>query len=229
MTRRAPGWSWPRWPESASTTSADADHRAGTAWSPALTAASPLALPAACGRERGEGLTRIVPFGMLTEQQLAVLRSEPGSNRVAKAMALTGVTQVTVAKALGLTQPYVSDVARGRYRTITVEYRRERLEVRRLLRLPYRGSVPVTPPTVGLNEVGPLRCPLPGRLESHDADPGLDRRDRPRETRWDRTRERLCRRRPRVRSLTERRGCMVWRSMQGAVAAAVVVLRPASA
>ena len=53
------------------------------------------------------------------------------------------------------------------------------------------------PPTVGLNEVGPLRRPLPGRLESHDADPGLDRRDRPRETRWDRTRERLCRRRPR--------------------------------
>ena len=36
---------------------------------------------------------------MLPEQQLAVLRSEPGSNRVTKAMALTGVTQVTVAKA----------------------------------------------------------------------------------------------------------------------------------
>ena len=81
---------------------------------------SPLAPPAACGR-RGEGLTRIVPFGMLTEQQIAVLRSEPGSNRVAKAVALAGVTQVTVAKALRLTQPYVSDVARGRYRTITVE------------------------------------------------------------------------------------------------------------
>ena len=62
---------------------------------------------------------------MLTEQQLAVLRSEPGSNRVAKAMALSGVTQVTVAKALGLTQSYVSDVARGRYRTITVEDARE--------------------------------------------------------------------------------------------------------
>ena len=59
---------------------------------------------------------------MLTEQQLAVLRSEPGSNRVAKAMALAKVTQVTLAKALRLTQPYyVSDVARGRYRTITVE------------------------------------------------------------------------------------------------------------
>ena len=53
----------------------------------------------------------------------------------------------------------------------------------------------MTPPTVGLNEDGPLRRPLPGRLESHDADPGLDRRDRPREARWDRTR-RLCRRRP---------------------------------
>ncbi len=62
---------------------------------------------------------------MFTEQQLAVLRSEPGSNRVAKAMALSGVTQVIVAKALGLTQPYVSDVARGRYRTITVENARK--------------------------------------------------------------------------------------------------------
>ena len=39
---------------------------------------------------------------MLTEQQLVFLRSEPGSNRVAKAMALAGVTQVTVAKALRL-------------------------------------------------------------------------------------------------------------------------------
>ena len=84
---------------------------------------------------------------MLTEQQLAFLRSEPGSNRVAKAMALAGVTQATVAKALGLTQPYVSDVAR---RALSHHYRRERLEVGRLLRLPYRGFVPVTPPTVGL-------------------------------------------------------------------------------
>ena len=62
---------------------------------------------------------------MFTEQQLVVLRSEPGSNRVAKAMALSDVTQVIVAKALGLTQPYVSDVARGRYRTITVENARK--------------------------------------------------------------------------------------------------------
>ena len=58
---------------------------------------------------------------MLTEQQLAILRSAPGTNRVAKAISLAGVTQVTVAKALGVPQPYVSDVARQRYRTITVE------------------------------------------------------------------------------------------------------------
>ena len=107
-----------RGPEPGSTTSGDADRRACTACSPTLTAAVP---PAACGRERGEGLTRIVPLEMLTEQQFAALRSELGSNRVAKAMALAGVTQVTLAKPLRLTQPYVSDVARGRYRTITVE------------------------------------------------------------------------------------------------------------
>lgn len=62
---------------------------------------------------------------MLTEQQLAILRNEPGTNRVAKAIALAGVTQVTIAEALGLPQPYVSDVARQRYRTITVENARK--------------------------------------------------------------------------------------------------------
>ena len=58
---------------------------------------------------------------MLTTEQLARLRAEPGTNRVAAARALAGVTQVTVAAAVGLPQPYVSDVARRRYRTITVE------------------------------------------------------------------------------------------------------------
>ena len=62
---------------------------------------------------------------MLTEQQLAILRNEPGTNRVAKAIALAGVTQVAIAEALGLPQPYVSDVARQRYRTITVENARK--------------------------------------------------------------------------------------------------------
>ena len=54
---------------------------------------------------------------MLTEQQFAILRSAPRTNRVAKAISLAGVTQVSVTKALGVPQPYVSDVARQRYRT----------------------------------------------------------------------------------------------------------------
>lgn len=115
---------------------------------------------------------------MLTEQQLVFLRSEPGSNRVAKAMALAGVTQVTVAKELA--PPDAALRQRCRPRALSHHYRRERLEVRCLLRLPYRGFVPVTPATVGLNEDQTLEAPLPGRRESHYADPGLVRRERPR-------------------------------------------------
>ena len=62
---------------------------------------------------------------MLTEQQLAILRSAPSTNRVAKAISVAGVTQATVADAVGLPQPYVSDVARQRYPTITVENARK--------------------------------------------------------------------------------------------------------
>ena len=62
---------------------------------------------------------------MLTPQQLAALREEPGRNRVAKAIALAGVTQGAVAAALGFPQPYVSDVARCRYQTITVDNARK--------------------------------------------------------------------------------------------------------
>ena len=58
---------------------------------------------------------------MLTHEQLTILRAEPDSGRVAKAISLTGVTRVTVAKSLGMSYNYVCDVARGRYRTITVE------------------------------------------------------------------------------------------------------------
>ena len=57
---------------------------------------------------------------MLTPQQLAILRSEPGPNRVARAMALTGITQTTLALEIGLSQAYISDVARQRYQTISV-------------------------------------------------------------------------------------------------------------
>lgn len=62
---------------------------------------------------------------MLSEQQLVILRSEPAANRVAKAILLAGVTQTVLAEAVGLTQPYVSDVARGQYQTITVENARK--------------------------------------------------------------------------------------------------------
>ena len=62
---------------------------------------------------------------MLTEQQLAILRSAPSTNRVAKAISVAGVTQVTVADAVGLPQPYVSAVARQRYPTIAVENARQ--------------------------------------------------------------------------------------------------------
>ena len=62
---------------------------------------------------------------MLSEQQLVILRSEPAANRVAKAVSLVGVTQMVLAEAVGLTQPYVSDVARRRYQTITVENARK--------------------------------------------------------------------------------------------------------
>ena len=79
---------------------------------------------------------------MLTEQQLAILRSAPSTNRVAKAISVAGVTQVTVADAVGLPQPYVSNVARP---AVPDHYRRERAEVRRLLRLLHRGSVPAIP------------------------------------------------------------------------------------
>lgn len=60
---------------------------------------------------------------MLTEKQLARLRAAaatPGSNRLGLALSLMGVSQGRVAAELGVPQPYVSDVVRGRYRTITV-------------------------------------------------------------------------------------------------------------
>ena len=57
----------------------------------------------------------------LTKQQLDALRLAPAARRVALAIELADVTQAEVAAAVQLPQPYVSDVARRRYRTITVE------------------------------------------------------------------------------------------------------------
>ena len=57
---------------------------------------------------------------MLTERQLPLLRASSGDNRVTTAISLASVTQVSVAAAIGVTQAYVSDVARQRHSTITV-------------------------------------------------------------------------------------------------------------
>lgn len=57
----------------------------------------------------------------LTAKQLKELRATPADgNRVAKAIELADVTQAVLAAAIGETQPYISDVARNRYQTITV-------------------------------------------------------------------------------------------------------------
>jgi transcriptional regulator with XRE-family HTH domain len=63
-------------------------------------------------------------MSLLRGQKLRDLRDTPaavGSNRVARAIELSDVTQMDVATATGLPQPYISDVARNRYQTITVE------------------------------------------------------------------------------------------------------------
>ena len=66
---------------------------------------------------------------MLSKKQLALLRANsaklPGWNRLGLAISLAGVTQGVVARAVGLPQPYISDVARGRYQTITLRNARK--------------------------------------------------------------------------------------------------------
>lgn len=59
----------------------------------------------------------------LTPAQLRELRRstpEKTGNRVAKAMELAGLNQAELAERINVTQPYVSDVARGRYPGISV-------------------------------------------------------------------------------------------------------------
>ncbi len=60
----------------------------------------------------------------MTVPQLEQLRSSGfprTGNRVGVAIEIAGVTQRTIARTLGMPEPYVSEVVRGRYRTITVE------------------------------------------------------------------------------------------------------------
>jgi transcriptional regulator with XRE-family HTH domain len=64
----------------------------------------------------------------LTPKQLRELRLAavgPAGNRVGAAMALAGLTQAQVADGMLVAQPYVSDVARGRHATITLENARK--------------------------------------------------------------------------------------------------------
>lgn len=63
----------------------------------------------------------------LSKNALRELRetSTRKGNRVARAIELAGVTQLDIEAATGLTQPYISDVARNRYPTITVDNARK--------------------------------------------------------------------------------------------------------
>lgn len=63
----------------------------------------------------------------LSTKQLSELRraTPENGNRVAVAMRLADLTQSELAQAIDVTQPYVSDVARGRHETITVDNARK--------------------------------------------------------------------------------------------------------
>lgn len=60
----------------------------------------------------------------MNAKQLRELRETPTTgnrNRVARAIEISGDTQAVIAEATGMPQPYISDVARNRYETITVD------------------------------------------------------------------------------------------------------------
>lgn len=64
----------------------------------------------------------------LTPKQLRQLRKTPvghEGNRVRTAIQLSGTTQAAVAASLNLVQPYLSNVARGKYDDIGVENARK--------------------------------------------------------------------------------------------------------
>lgn len=63
------------------------------------------------------------PVMVLTRHQREQLRNEPTEtgNRVAKAIELTGLSKAEVSRGTGLPYTYVTDVAYGRFQTITVE------------------------------------------------------------------------------------------------------------
>lgn len=62
--------------------------------------------------------------GVLTDDQLGILRSAPlqaSGNRLGFALRLARITQGSLARATGFSQPYISDVVRSRYGTITLD------------------------------------------------------------------------------------------------------------
>lgn len=62
----------------------------------------------------------------LTSRQLRELKeTRTEGNRIARAIELTESTQQEIAAAVDLPQPYISDVARNRYQTITVDNARK--------------------------------------------------------------------------------------------------------
>lgn len=69
-------------------------------------------------------------MGKLTTRQIKELReTKTDGNRVGRAIELSDNTQLEIAAMTGLPQPYVSDVARNRYQTITVDNARKFADV----------------------------------------------------------------------------------------------------
>lgn len=65
-------------------------------------------------------------MALLSARKLKELReTATKGNRVALAIDLADVRQLEVSEGTGLPQPYISDVARDRYQTITVENARK--------------------------------------------------------------------------------------------------------
>lgn len=65
-------------------------------------------------------------MALLSTRQLRDLReTATDGNRVARAIELAEVRQMDVAEVTELPQPYISDIARNRYQTITVENARK--------------------------------------------------------------------------------------------------------
>ena len=58
---------------------------------------------------------------MLTKTHIQTLRRTPdGESRLKKAVELSGITQIALARDLGFTQSYITDISKRRYKTMTL-------------------------------------------------------------------------------------------------------------